>query len=67
MPIIFNVPQPIYSLLAMGMYFKRLQGKGEVRFAGLKHFDAIARRQDQLKRNYQSILVLVSSFIWLPT
>ena len=35
-------------------------------FARLKHFRAIATRYDKLKRNYQGMLALACSFIWLP-
>ena len=35
-------------------------------FARLKHFRAIATRYDKLKRNYESLLSLACSFIWLP-
>lgn len=35
-------------------------------FARLKHFRSIATRYDKLKRNYQSMLALACSFLWLP-
>lgn len=35
-------------------------------FARLKHFRAIATRYDKLKRNYQGMLALACSFLWLP-
>jgi len=34
-------------------------------FARLKHFGPVARRENHLKRNYQSMLVLAGSIIWL--
>jgi transposase len=35
-------------------------------FARLKHFRAIATRYDKLKRNYESMLAMACSYIWLP-
>lgn len=35
-------------------------------FARLKHFRSIATRYDKLKRNYEGMLYLACSFIWLP-
>ena len=35
-------------------------------FARLKQFRAIATRYDKLKRNYQGMLALACSFLWLP-
>jgi transposase len=35
-------------------------------FARLKHFKAIATRYDQLKINFESMLALACSIIWLP-
>lgn len=35
-------------------------------FARLKHFRAIATRYDKLKRNFQGMLALACSFLWLP-
>ena len=35
-------------------------------FARLKHFRAIATRYDKLKRNYEGMLALACSFLWLP-
>jgi len=39
---------------------------GENLFARLKHFRAVARRYDKLKRNFESIIALACAFIWLP-
>lgn len=35
-------------------------------FARLKHFRSIATRYDKLKRNYESMLALACSYLWLP-
>ena len=35
-------------------------------FARLKHFKAIATRYDKLKRNFEGVLALVCTFLWLP-
>jgi len=35
-------------------------------FARLKHFRSIATRYDKLKRNYEGMLALACSYIWLP-
>jgi transposase len=35
-------------------------------FARLKHFRSIATRYDKLKRNYEGMLYLACSIIWLP-
>ncbi|MCZ6805138.1 MAG: IS5/IS1182 family transposase, partial [Proteobacteria bacterium] len=35
-------------------------------FARLKQLRAIATRYDKLKRNYQGMLALACSFLWLP-
>ena len=35
-------------------------------FARLKHFRSIATRYDKLMRNYQGMLALACSFLWLP-
>ena len=35
-------------------------------FARLKHFRSIATRYDKLKRNFESMLALACSYIWLP-
>lgn len=35
-------------------------------FAWLKHFRSIATRYDKLKRNYEGMLYLACSIIWLP-
>ncbi len=35
-------------------------------FARLKHFRAIATRYDKFKRNYESMLAMACSYIWLP-
>lgn len=35
-------------------------------FARLKHFRSIATRYDKLKRNFQGMLALACSYLWLP-
>ena len=35
-------------------------------FARLKHFRSIATRYDKLKRNYEGMLYLACSIMWLP-
>lgn len=35
-------------------------------FARLKHFRAIATRYDKLKRNYEAMLAMACSYLWLP-
>jgi transposase len=44
----------------------RLRHLVENIFARLKHFRSIATRYDKLKKNYQGMLALACSFIWLP-
>ncbi len=35
-------------------------------FARLKHYRAVASRFDKLKRNYESVVAMACSFLWLP-
>lgn len=35
-------------------------------FARLKHFRTIATRYDKLKRNYEAMLAMACSILWLP-
>lgn len=35
-------------------------------FARLKHFRAVASRFDKLKKNYESVIAMACSFLWLP-
>lgn len=35
-------------------------------FARLKHFRAIATRYDKLKRNFEGMVLLGCSYVWLP-
>jgi transposase len=35
-------------------------------FASLKYFRGLATRYDKLKRNYESVVAMACSFLWLP-
>ena len=35
-------------------------------FARIKHFRAVATRYDKLKRNYEAVVALICSYLWLP-
>lgn len=35
-------------------------------FARLKHFRSISTRYDKLKRNYEFMLAIACSYLWLP-
>ena len=47
-------------------YLYKLRHLIENTFARLKHFRGIATSYDKLKRNFQGMLLLACSFIWLP-
>jgi transposase len=51
-----------------GLYWPlyKLRHLVEDAFARLKQYRAFATRYDKLTRNYESIVSLVCSFLWLP-
>ncbi|WP_253306581.1 IS5 family transposase [unidentified bacterial endosymbiont] len=64
-----NIPRKKNSVIgnaSLDRHLYKLRHLVENAFARLKHFRAIATRFDKLKRNYQSMLAMACSYLWLP-
>jgi len=64
-----NIPRKNNSKIGnkhMDWYLYKYRHLVENAFARLKHFRSIATRYEKLKRNYEGMLYLACSIIWLP-